>query len=125
LPTRKPTAINDTHVSQLFTPPLCQSPTAHRPHPTPPPTPTPHANQRAGNSYLRRAIIASAGLGANQPEDAIYPLLLADADGGKLVGPSKYELRFKKGELPPVGAFWSVTLYDKVGGWVWEGGRLE
>ena len=34
-----------------------------------------------GNFYLKRAIVARVGLGANQPEDAIYPLLEADADG--------------------------------------------
>ena len=39
-----------------------------------------------GNAYLRRAVVAMVGLGANQPEDAVYPLLLADADGRPLDG---------------------------------------
>ena len=68
-----------------------------------------------GNYYLKRAIIAMVGLGANQPDDAIYPLLLADADGKPLAGDSRYILHFSKDELPPVGAFWSLTMYDEGG----------
>lgn len=65
-----------------------------------------------GDYYLKRAIVAMVGLGANQPEDAIYPLLLADANGKPLVGEENYVLHFDKTELPPVNAFWSVTMYD-------------
>ena len=68
-----------------------------------------------GNYYLKRAIVALVGLGANLPEDAIYPLNLGDADGKPLTGANKYLLHFAKSEIPPVGAFWSVTLYDKDG----------
>lgn len=68
-----------------------------------------------GNSYLKRAIIAMIGLGANQPEDAIYPMCVADAEGKPMDGANKYVLHFKKEELPPVGAFWSVTMYDAEG----------
>ena len=68
-----------------------------------------------GDYYLKRAIIALVGLGANQPDDAIYPLLLADADGKPLKGESRYVLHFSKEELPPVGAFWSLTMYDEGG----------
>jgi len=68
-----------------------------------------------GNFYLKRAIIAQVGLGANQPEDAIYPLCLGDADGKPLLGEAKYVLHFEKRELPPVDAFWSVTMYDAQG----------
>jgi hypothetical protein len=68
-----------------------------------------------GNYYLKRAIIAMMGLGCNQPEDAIYPLNLADADGKPLVGEDKYVLHFSKEELPPVDSFWSVTMYDEAG----------
>jgi hypothetical protein len=68
-----------------------------------------------GNFYLKRAIIAMAGLGANPPEDAIYPLNVGDADGQPLDGDHDYVLHFDKDELPPVDAFWSVTMYDADG----------
>ena len=68
-----------------------------------------------GNYYLKRAIVAQAGLGANLPEDAIYPLNLGDQSGRPLDGANKYVLHFEKATLPPVDAFWSVTLYDTEG----------
>ncbi|MDE1992950.1 MAG: DUF1254 domain-containing protein [Rhizobiaceae bacterium] len=68
-----------------------------------------------GNYYLKRAIVAQLGLGANLPEDAIYPLNLADSAGKPLDGANRYTIHFDKGQTPPVGAFWSITLYDKDG----------
>jgi hypothetical protein len=68
-----------------------------------------------GNDYLTRAFIALAGLGANLPDDAIYPLAVQDADGQPLNGASSYVLHFNKNELPPVDAFWSLTMYDAQG----------
>lgn len=68
-----------------------------------------------GNYYLKRAIVAQVGLGANLPEDAIYPLNLADDTGKPLDGANKYAINFEKGSAPPVNAFWSVTLYDPEG----------
>jgi hypothetical protein len=68
-----------------------------------------------GNFYLKRAIIALGGLGANPPEDAVYPLNLGDGDGHPLDGAHSYVLHFDRGQLPPVGAFWSVTMYDGEG----------
>jgi hypothetical protein len=68
-----------------------------------------------GNYYLKRALVAAIGLGANIPEDAIYPLNLADGAGKPLDGANKYTLHFDKASLPPVNAFWSVTLYDSEG----------
>ncbi len=65
-----------------------------------------------GNYYLKRAIVAQVGLGANLPEDAIYPLNLGDADGRPLDGANRYVLHFDKGATPPVDAFWSITMYD-------------
>jgi hypothetical protein len=68
-----------------------------------------------GNYYLKRAIVAQLGLGANLPEDAIYPLNLGDETGKPLNGASKYTIHFAKGGTPPVRAFWSITLYDADG----------
>jgi hypothetical protein len=68
-----------------------------------------------GNYYLKRAIIAMEGLGANLPEDAIYPLLVVDADGEPLDGNNSYLLHFNNSELPPVDGFWSITMYDAKG----------
>jgi hypothetical protein len=68
-----------------------------------------------GNYYLKRAIIAQVGLGANLPEDAIYPLNLGDSDGKPLDGAHAYTIHFDKAAIPPVDAFWSITLYDNEG----------
>jgi hypothetical protein len=68
-----------------------------------------------GDFYLKRAIVALLGLGANQPEDAIYPLNVADAAGKPVMAENKYVLHFNKDELPPVNAFWSLTMYDEEG----------
>src|SRR5271165_4812053 len=68
-----------------------------------------------GNYYLKRAIVTQFGLGANLPEDAIYPMNLGDESGKPLDGGSNYVLHFDRGATPPVNAFWSVTLYDAQG----------
>lgn len=68
-----------------------------------------------GTNYLKRAAVALFGLGANLPEDAIYPVNIADAEGNPLTGAKRYVLHFEKDEIPPVTAFWSVTLYDQEG----------
>jgi hypothetical protein len=68
-----------------------------------------------GTSYLRRATVAIGGLGANLPEDAIYPISFVDGKGKPLSGANKYVLRFEKGKTPPADAFWSITMYDKDG----------
>jgi len=68
-----------------------------------------------GNYYLKRAMVAELGLGANLPEDAIYPINLADDAGKVLDGANKYVLHVDKASAPPVNAFWSVTLYDAEG----------
>jgi hypothetical protein len=67
---------------------------------------------RYQTDYLWRAVVASIGLGANLPEDAIYPHATTDADGQPLNGANRYEITFKKGQLPQVGAFWSITMYN-------------
>jgi len=68
-----------------------------------------------GSSYDRRAMIAVAGIGANLPEDSVYPTTGVDSDGKRLSGDQRYVLHFDKGELPPADAFWSVSLYDMQG----------
>jgi hypothetical protein len=68
-----------------------------------------------GDYYLKRAIVTQLGLGANVPEDAIYPINLGDETGKPLDGANKYTLHFDKGATPPTSAFWSVTLYDQKG----------
>lgn len=69
-----------------------------------------------GTNYLQRALITAIGLGANRPQDAIYPTSLKSRDG--LVsrayhGSNKYVVTFPKGQLPPVRGFWSITMYDE------------
>jgi hypothetical protein len=68
-----------------------------------------------GDYYLKRAIVAMVGLGANLPEDAIYPLNVSDGSGKPVMAEQNYVLHFSKDELPPVGAFWSLTMYDAQG----------
>lgn len=68
-----------------------------------------------GTAYQWRALIALGGLGANLPEDAVYPTAFTDGAGKPLSGDSKYVLHFAKGQMPPSEAFWSITMYDKNG----------
>jgi len=68
-----------------------------------------------GNYYLKRAIITQYGLGANLPEDAVYPANLFDDTGRPLDGANKYMIHFEKDASPPADAFWSITLYDRDG----------
>ena len=68
-----------------------------------------------GDYYLKRAIVAMVGLGANQAVDAIYPLSLVDADGQPYHGANQYVMHFEKDEIPPIAASWSMTLYDAEG----------
>ncbi len=66
-----------------------------------------------GTDYNTRAVVALVGLGANLPADAIYPHAVADSDGQPLAGAHRYTMRFEKGQLPPVKAFWSITTYNE------------
>ncbi len=65
-----------------------------------------------GIRFLDRAAIAKVGLGANLAKDAIYPMSRTDSDGKPLSGEHQYVLHFDKEQIPPVNAFWSVTLYN-------------
>ena len=62
--------------------------------------------------YLDRALITAIGLGANRPQDAVYPTSEVDAEGKPYSGANKYIMHFDKGEMPPVNGFWSLTMYD-------------
>ena len=60
--------------------------------------------------YMLRAAAARGGLWGNHGYEAAYAMVYQDADGNQLNGGSRYQVRF--GQTPPVGAFWSVTMYD-------------
>lgn len=64
-----------------------------------------------GSAYAVRAGVARVGLGANLPQDAVYPTAMVDAAGHELDGSRRYRLHFERSALPPVDAFWSVTAY--------------
>ncbi|WP_104668843.1 DUF1254 domain-containing protein [Ensifer adhaerens] len=68
-----------------------------------------------GTNYIQRALVTAIGLGANRPQDAVYPTSMKS--GGGLIkraynGSEKYVMTFKKGQTPPVSGFWSLTMYD-------------
>lgn len=65
-----------------------------------------------GDRYLFRALVTAIGLGANLPEDAIYPVAQKDINGEVFSGANKYVIHFEKGQTPPVKGFWSLTMYD-------------
>ncbi len=65
------------------------------------------------NDFVARATGTQVGIGANSREEAMYPMYSVDSAGKPLDGGSgRYALRFAKGALPPVEAFWSLTMYD-------------
>lgn len=64
-------------------------------------------------NYTLRAAAALAGIYGNDAIEAMYPIAYTDSAGAKLDGSkSAYTITFPSGELPPVNAFWSVTMYD-------------
>lgn len=65
-----------------------------------------------GTNYLQRAYVTAIGLGANRPQDAVYPTSEGPDQTVKYNGANKYVMHFDKGELPPVRGFWSLTMYD-------------
>lgn len=65
------------------------------------------------NNYLYRMAAAIIGLYGNSKLEAMYPLYLVDSDGQALdASKHDYTLRFAPGQLPPVNAFWSLTMYE-------------
>ncbi len=65
-----------------------------------------------GTDYLMRALITAVGLGANRPQDAIYPTSFKDASDSPYDGAAKYVIHFPDGQLPPAKGFWSITMYN-------------
>ena len=70
---------------------------------------------RYGTNYTARAAVARIGLGALPPEDATYVHCQEDAAGKPLDGSQHYTLHFAKDQIPPVRAFWSLTMYSEDG----------
>lgn len=66
-----------------------------------------------GTNYVQRALVTAIGLGANRPQDAIYPTSLKPNALESYSGDHRYVMRFAKGQLPPVRGFWSLTMYDE------------
>jgi hypothetical protein len=64
------------------------------------------------NNYLYRMAAAVLGIYGNSKQEAMYPIYTVDADGQKLDGTKRYAVRFAPGKLPPVNAFWSLTMYE-------------
>lgn len=83
-----------------------------------------------GTDYLQRALVTAIGLGANRPQDAVYPTSEVDSEGNPYGGTTKYTIsdmhgndkhhermnqyvmHFDKGQMPPVEGFWSLTMYN-------------
>ena len=65
-----------------------------------------------GTDYRDRALVTAVGLGANRPQDAVYPISEADADAKPYSGANKYVMHFDKGQMPPTKGFWSLTMYN-------------
>lgn len=63
------------------------------------------------NNYLYRMAAAVLGIYGNSKQEAMYPFFTVDSAGQKLSGANRYTLRFAAGQLPPVNAFWSLTMY--------------
>jgi hypothetical protein len=66
-----------------------------------------------GTDYIQRALVTAIGLGANRPQDAVYPVSQRASLLEAYEGEHNYTLSFAKGELPPVKGFWSLTMYDE------------
>jgi len=64
------------------------------------------------NNYLYRMAGTVLGIGGNSKQEAMYPVYALDAAGRKLDGANRYTVHFASGDLPPVNAFWSLTMYD-------------
>ncbi|CAN3129505.1 DUF1254 domain-containing protein [Mycobacterium sp. smrl_JER01] len=70
------------------------------------------SRQELGDNYLFRMAGAALGIYGNTAAEAIYPNFTNDAAGQPLTGANRYVFRFPPGQLPPVNAFWSLTMYE-------------
>jgi hypothetical protein len=66
-----------------------------------------------GTDYALRAGVAYGGLGANSPKDAVYPGTNLDSEGNQLDSDHQYVVHYDKAGIPPVNAFWSLTMYNE------------
>jgi hypothetical protein len=74
---------------------------------------SPVQDEYFGNNYLFRAAIGYQAMFVNTPIEAYYSSAFLDTDSKALDGSlGKYTITFSKGQTPPVGAFWSITMYD-------------
>lgn len=64
------------------------------------------------NNTMARMSAAILGIYGNAKQEAMYPAYNVDAGKQKLDGANRYLLRFPPGQLPPVNAFWSLTMYE-------------
>ncbi|WP_319524519.1 DUF1254 domain-containing protein [uncultured Desulfosarcina sp.] len=71
------------------------------------------SREQLKNNYSYRMAGAVLGIYGNAAEEAIYPSYFVDAEGQKLDGTHRYTLHFAPGQLPPVNAFWSITMYEQ------------
>jgi hypothetical protein len=67
--------------------------------------------EQLNGNYLYRMAGAVLGIYGNSSSEAMYPVLSTDSDGAPLTGANNYTLTFAPRQLPPVNAFWSVTMY--------------
>jgi hypothetical protein len=65
-----------------------------------------------GANYLYRMAAAVLGIYGNSKQEAFYPIFSTDSTGAPLSGDTNYTYRFAPGQLPPVNAFWSLTMYE-------------
>jgi hypothetical protein len=74
---------------------------------------TNYAGPRFGDDYLLRSAVAKDQIYVTVPEEALYPVAAVDANGARLDGENAYRVTFPPGGLPPVDAFWSLTMYAR------------
>jgi DNA sulfur modification protein DndE len=67
-----------------------------------------------GADYLFRAAVTQLGLGANIAQEALYPATFTDIERRPLNGTNNYVIHFNPGQIPPVKAFWSISMYNNI-----------